>query len=98
MRNGLFSYMYQIMKETEVVVNRGKSVAIKKIFFSTSDLSGGAAGTAYWLARGLVNKGEELLVCVQEKTGANPRVWQVKKRDMGNSLDQQLTFQNILNK
>ena len=30
MRNGLFGYMYQIMKETEVVVNRGKSVAIKK--------------------------------------------------------------------
>ena len=22
--------------------------------------------------------------CIQEKTGTNPRVWQVKKRDMGN--------------
>ena len=87
MRNGLFGYMYQIMKETEVVVNRGKSVAIKKIFFSNSDLGGGSARTAYWLARELVNKSEELLVCVQEKTGADPRVWQVNKSDMGNFSD-----------
>ena len=82
MRNGLFGYMYQIMKETEVVVNRGKSVAIKNIF-SNSDLGGGSARTAYWLARELVNKGEELLVC-SRKTRRITRVWQVNKRDMGN--------------
>jgi glycosyltransferase involved in cell wall biosynthesis len=60
---------------------------MKTLFLSSSDLSGGAARAAHWLARGLVNNGEELSVCVQEKTGTNPRVWQVKKSNAGKFLD-----------
>jgi hypothetical protein len=52
---------------------------MKTLFLSSSDLSGGAARAAHWLARGLVNNGEELSVCVQEKTGTNLEFGKLRK-------------------
>ena len=56
---------------------------MKTLFISTSDIVGGAARATYWLAKGLRNNGQDVSMCVQQKTGDLPWIWKVKKNKLG---------------
>ncbi len=56
---------------------------MKTLFISTSDIVGGAARATYWLAKGLRSIGQDLSMCVQQKSGDFPWVWKTKKNKFG---------------
>ena len=60
---------------------------MKTLFVSTSDVTGGAARATYWLAKGLRNNGQEISMCVQQKSGDSPWVWKTKKKILGSFID-----------
>lgn len=60
---------------------------MKTLFISTSDVVGGAARATYWLAKGLRNNGQDISMCVQQKTGDFPWVWKVNKNKLGYFVD-----------
>lgn len=60
---------------------------MKTLFVSTTDIIGGAARATYWLANGLRNIGQDVSMCVQQKSGDYPWVWRVKKNNIGKFSD-----------
>ena len=60
---------------------------MKTLFISTSDIIGGAARASYWLAKGLRSLGQDVSMCVQQKSGDSPWVWRVKKNNIGKFTD-----------
>ena len=60
---------------------------MKTLFLSTHDISGGAARAANWLARGLIDGGEEVAMCVQQKAHDNSWAWKIKKNNLNKFFD-----------
>jgi glycosyltransferase involved in cell wall biosynthesis len=60
---------------------------MKTLFLSTNDMVGGAARATYWLAKGLRNIGQEVSMCVQQKSGDHSWIWVPEKSKIDRKLD-----------
>lgn len=60
---------------------------MKTLFLSTSDIVGGAARATYWLARGLREIGQDVSMCVQQKSGDYSWAWMPAKSKIGKNVD-----------